>query len=153
METGNVPHKVVEAVSRNPASSVKVYAVKSLHDVGVIRHLEIGNGRLSEPLPLDVFRVVLAYRNAGVNDVGDSHHNFIDFLLELRLGDLKLLEPLSLIVYLLLDLFGLLAVSLCHKTAYLLGKAIALGSELIRLGYRGAILLVQLDDLVHEGKL
>ena len=153
METCNVTHEIIEAVSCNLSCSVKVDAVKTLHNIGVIGNLEVGNYRLTETLKLNIFAVVLTNGNGRVNDVGDSHHYLLDLFSKLGLLNFKLSKAVAEACYLSLDFLSLFLLALTHKSADLLGKLVSLSSQLISLLLCSTGLSVQVDYLVNKRKL
>ena len=51
------------------------------------------------------------------------------------------------------DRLGGILLGLAHQHAHLLGQAVAVRAELVRLGDGSPALAVQLNDLVHQGEL
>ena len=153
MQTGNITLQVVEAVAGGAACSIEVDAVERLHNINVIRNLEIRNDRIAKLLNLNVLGIVLADRNGRVNDVRDDHHTVLDFLSE---GLFVLLELGHLVghsLYLGLDLLSLFLLTLGHQTADLLGLLVALCTQLVTAGLGCTVLRVKLDDLVNHRDL
>ena len=119
--------------------------------------------RLAEALDLHVVAVVRADGHAGVDDVGDLEHQLPDLLRVLALQRLQLRQPLVVGLHLRhvgvdLGLDGLLLgalrlFQLPEQRAVGLAQLIARGAEIAGLLDRGAVRLVQLDDLVHHRQL
>ena len=102
MKSRDVAHQVVKAIACHPSGAVQINAVKALHDVGVVGDLEIRNYRLAVLLHLHVLAVVLSDGNAGIDDVGNGHHDLFDLLLEILLLLLQLGKAGGILVHLLL---------------------------------------------------
>ena len=83
MQSGNIAHQVIETVSGNLSGAVQINAVETLHDLGMVRDLEIRNYRLTESLDLHVLAVILSDGYAGIDDVRDGHHDLQDLLIQL----------------------------------------------------------------------
>ena len=153
MQPCDVSREIVEAVAACSASSVKVDAVQTLHDVNVVGNFKIGNNRLAETLYLNVLAVVLADGNGGVDDVRDDHHSLFDLFLQLALLHLELgqlfAEELDLSLYLL----GFLFQALGHKAADLFRECVSLCAVFVALGLGCAEFLIESNDLIDEGQL
>ena len=76
MNSGNIAHEIIESVARNTSCGVKVNAVETLHNIGVVRNFKIGNNRLAVFCDLNILAVILADGDARVNDIGNDHHYF-----------------------------------------------------------------------------
>ena len=81
MQSCNVSHQIVEAVSSNLSSALKINAVKAFHDICMIWNLKIRNDRLAKLLDLDVAGIVLADRYGWINDVWNVHHDLCNLFL------------------------------------------------------------------------
>ena len=75
MKSCDIAHQVIETISSYLSGTVQIDAVKFLHNLGVVRDLEIRYNRLAEALDLYVLAVVFTDRNTRINDVRDGHHN------------------------------------------------------------------------------
>ncbi len=81
-----------------------------------------------------------------------------DLLGQFRLQSLQLGQTvgvgldLGLGLLSLLELGGVL-LGLAHQDAHLLAEGVALGAQVLSLGNGGTVLAVQLQHLVHQGKL
>jgi len=158
VQAGDIAAKVIKAVAGNTARRVQIDAVKALHDLRVVGDLEIGHSRLAEALHLNIAAVVRADGNARIDHLRDDHHALGEFRLVLRLELFQLGQTCGLARDLGLDVLGLLQLGgvllrLSHQHADLLGKGVAVGAKLVRLGLRRAQLLIKLHHLVHEGEL
>ena len=153
VQTRDVAHQIIEAVTRNAACSVQIDTVEAFHDLRVIRNREIRNDRLAETLNLDVFAVVFADRHAGVDDIRDRHHDLEDLFVELLFlrfcGD----ELIGLCFDLCLDLLSLGLLTLTHQCTDLLGELISGSAQAVGLLLRSAFFGVQLDDFIDKRKL
>ena len=157
MQACHIAAEVVEAVAGGSAGCFLVDAGELLHDILVVRDLEIRYKRVAEALIFDIFGVVLTDRNGRVDDVRDDHHDLADLGLKLVLA---LSERLHLGVKLCLLLcnagFCLLRtcdLAACDPLADLLAQRLSLGTELVALLLCLTGLLVQLDDLVYQREL
>ena len=153
MQPRDVALEVVEAVAAGAPGGVEVDAVEALHDVHVIGNLKVRHDRLAEALVLDVLAVVPADRHGIVDDLRDDQHALADLrgarlLLLLQLGEL-VLHGLDL----LLGGLRLLALALCHHAADGLADLVALRAQIVGALNRGAVFLVQLDDLIDQREL
>ena len=153
MQTRNIALQIIEAVSAGAARGIEIDAVQALHDVDMVRNLPFGHDRLSEALVFNVFAVVLADRNGGIDDLRNHEHTlanlggvFFLILFQLRQLVLHLLD-------LRLDLLGFLALTFRHHAADLLAQLVALRTQVIRALNCLAVLLVQLQHLVDQRKL
>ena len=153
MESCDIADQIVKAVARDAARAVEVDAAEALHDLRVVRDLEIGNERLAEALDFDVLAVVLPYRYGRVDYVRDRHHYLSDALRELLFLLFESGESGGLLADLALRLLGLLALALRHQAADHLRDLVAVRAQLVRFLHYGAVRLVQRDDLVDERKL
>ena len=150
MEAGNVPGQIVKAVACHAARTVQVQSVQPLHYLGVIRYLKIRNLRLAEALQLDIAGVILADGYSLVNYIGDHQHDGADAFFQLLFLFFQFGQAGASGGDLLLYGVGLLALALSHERAYLLGETVAVCPKIVRLAYGGAVLPVQLNDLVHQ---
>ena len=150
VQARDVADEVVEAVAGHAAGAVQVDAAEALHDVGVVRDLEIGHEGLAETFQLDVFRVVLSDGHGGVDDVRDDHHSLQEFFLHADFLGGELVDARGVAGHFRLDLFGLIFLALPHQLADLLGDGLAFGAESFDLGLDLAVALVELQDLVDE---
>jgi len=82
VHTRNIAHQIVKSVSCHLACSIQINAVKTLHDLGVIRDLKIRNNRFAKLLDLHIAGIILADRYGRINDVRDRHHDLGNFLLK-----------------------------------------------------------------------
>ena len=158
VQARDVAEQVVEARAGDAARGVHVDAVEALHDLCVVGNFKIGDLRLAEALDLDIAAVVRADGDAGVDDVRDQQHDLVDLLLILLFELFKLGQAVGVRLDGRLDLFGLFELArvllrLTHQHADLLREGVAAGAQLARLGDGGAVLGVELDDLVDEGEL
>ncbi len=162
MEPGNVAHEVVEAVAGHATGGVHVHAVEALHDVGVIGDLKVGRLRLAEALDLHVAAVVRADGHAGVDHLGDDHHDLVQLLPGLLDPGVQQshaigvgLDGSIIRIDLCLDLglFGLIRAlfQLPVQRAVGLAELIALGLQGFGLGHGGALFRVQGNGFVHQG--
>ena len=102
--------------------------------------------------------VVGADGHAGVDHLGDRVHDLLNLGLQLGLLGFQLLQAVSLGGDLLLDFLGLgglagVLLSLAHQCADLLGQLVAVCAQVAGLADGGAVLGVELDDLIDEGQL
>ena len=158
VQARDVAEQVVEARAGDAARGVHVDAVEALHDLRVVGNFKIGDLRLAEALDLDVAAVVRADGDAGVDNVRNQQHDLVDLLLILLFELFKLGQAVGVRLDGRLDLFGLFELArvllrLTHQHADLLREGVAAGAQLARLGDGGAVLGVELDDLVDEGEL
>ena len=157
MQSCHITAQIIEACAGGLSSSRLVNAAEVLHNVLVVRDLEIRNDRFTKALDLDILAVVLADRHGGINDVRNDHHDLTDLRLKLVL---TLAERCHFLVdaciFLSNACLGLVRagnLAACDPLADLLGKALLLGSQVVALLLGVAELLVELDDLVNEGEL
>ena len=75
MKPGNIPHKIIEPIACHLPCCIQINAVKAFHNIRVIGNLKIRHYRISEFLNLYILAVILAYRHAGINDIGNGHHD------------------------------------------------------------------------------
>ena len=153
MQTRDVAHQIIEAVTRNAACSVQIDTVEAFHDLRVVRNREIRNDRLAETLNLDVFAIVFADRHAGVDDIRDRHHDLGDFLGKLLLLCLKLSQTSCILGYFCLYFLCFFLLSLCHQCTNLLGNLVFIGTKLICFCLCGTRLCVQFNHFINKWKL
>ena len=153
MKPRDVSHEVVESVSGDAARAVEIDAAQTLHDVGVIRYLEIRHDGLAETLDLDVFAVVPADGHAVIYYIRDREHNFADRCGKLGFLRLKLGKTLGSGIDLCFCRLCLILLALLHQRADLLREAVAVRAKLVRLGLRTAALDVELDHAIDKLKL
>ena len=150
MESCYVAHEIVEAVSGNSARRIKVYAMESFHNVGVIRNLKIGDHRVAEAFTFDIFAVVLADRYRFVDNVRYAHHYRLDFFLDLVFTGGKLVDFAAQFGRLYLHGFGFILFALRHKTADKLGGFVSFCSESFDLCLYCAVFRVESENLVNK---
>ena len=158
MQPCNIAHQIVEAVAGHPARGVHIHALEALHDLGVVGDVKVRDHGLAEALHLYVGGVVGADGDRGVDDVGDDQHDFADLLGQLCFLLLQLGQTVRVGLHLGLGLLGLLELAgvlfgLSHQHTHLLAQGVPGGTELLGLRNHGAVLLVQLQYLVHQGEL
>ena len=124
----------------------------------MIGYLKIGHNGLTEALDFDVMAVVRANGHGGVDYIGNVEHDGADACGVLLLKRFKLRKAVGVLLHLRLYRLGLrglgrILLRLPHEHAYLLGKRIAACTKLARLGYGRAVLLVQLQHLIHQRQL
>ena len=153
VKSREITHQIVKSVAGDLACAVQIYAVETLHDLRMVRYLEIGNHRLAELLYLYILGIVLAYRNRRINDVRNDHHILFDFLLQLSLQRLQFCKPCCYLCNSRLGSLCLVLHALGHELTYLLADPVLLGSEIVRLGLRLTRLGIQLDHLIDQREL
>ena len=75
MQSCNIAHEIIEAISGYLSCSIQINAVKGFHNIGVIRNLKIRNQRLAELFDLYVLAVIFSNGYTGIDDIGNGHHN------------------------------------------------------------------------------
>ena len=153
MQSCDVAHQVVETISGYLSCAVQVDAVEALHNLSVIRNLEIRYHRLAVALNLYVLAVVFTDRYTRIDDIRDGHHILQDLLIQFFLFLRKLCQTVCLCGYLLLDLFCLFLLALAHQRANLLGKLVTLCTQVICFLLSCSLLSVQRNDLVYQAQL
>ena len=131
MKSCNIAHQIIETVSGNSSCCIKIQSVKAFHYICMIRNLKIGNNRLSEFFDLYIACIILSYRNRGINDIGDNHHDLCDLFLEFFFHRLKLCKSLCKFCHFLLYSLCLFFLSLSHKSSDFLGDLVSLISQII----------------------
>ena len=63
MESCDIAEQIVEAIAGNAACRIHVDSMKLFHDLCMIRNRIIRDNRITEPLKLDILRVILADRD------------------------------------------------------------------------------------------
>ena len=158
VKSRDIAHQVIEAVAGDAPGAVQIDAVKSLHDLCVIRDLIGRNHRIAVFCQLYVAGIVGTDRYGGIDDIGDEHHILEDDLVGFLFDGIQLGQPVRHPVYLRLDridlrLLGGVLFGLPHQRADLLGELLALRAELVGLLLCFAALLVVLYYLIHHRKL
>ena len=158
VQAGNVAQQIVEAVAGNAACSIQVNAVKAFHDVNMVRDGIIRHNRIAKALYFHIAAVVRADGHTGVDHLRDGVHDVADLVLQLGFLGFQLFQAVSLCGHLLLDLLGFgglagVLFSLAHQHANLLGKLVAVGAQGVTLANGGAVLGIQIDDLVYQRQL
>ena len=75
MQSCNIPHQIIKSIACHSACSIQVDAVKTCHNIRMIGDLKVRNYRLAEPLNLHVLAVILSDGHAGIDDIGNGHHD------------------------------------------------------------------------------
>ena len=114
MKSCDVTHQVIETVTCNTSCSIKVYTMEFFHDLCMIRDLKIRYLGLTKTLNLNVFAVILTYRNRRIDDVRDDHHSLLNLFLKLSLLFIKSCQFISKLGNLFLSLFSLSLLALSH---------------------------------------
>ncbi len=112
----NITHKIIETVSRNTSCCIQVNTVEAFHDIRMIGYLKIGNHRLAVLCYLNVFRIILSYRNTGINDIRDRVHNLLYLFGNRSFRSFKLGKACSILCNLCLNLLGFFFFALFHKS-------------------------------------
>ena len=152
MQPGNIPHQVIEAIAAGLAGAVQINTIQPLHDVHMVRHLEIRHLGLAEALQLHILAVVLADGHTVINDVGDHQHPLADFRLQFFF---LLLQGCQFIRHggdLCLYLLGFFLLSLGHQAANLLGQGLALVPQAVSLLASFPVFLIEGNHLIHHGQ-
>ena len=164
VQPGDVAQQVVEAAAGHPSRRVQINAVKPLHDVGMIGHLEIGGLGIAEALHLHIAAVIGADGDAFVDDLRDHQHDLVESGLGLLLLGLQCAHAVGVgldggVIGVdlglnggLLRLVGAL-LQLAEQGAVGLGQLVALGLQCFAVSDGLAALGVQGDGLVHQGQL
>ena len=116
----------------------------------MIGYFKIGYERLAEFFYFNVFAVVLAYRNAVINDVGNNHHYFFDFLFEFSFEGFHFGEFVAEFSNFCLSLFSLIFKTLSHKTADFLASHLADVSEAVTFCFSFPEFFIEFKNLVNE---
>ena len=148
MQPRDIAHQVIEAVSGDLARCVEVDAVERLHDVRVVRDLEIRDNRLAEALDFDVLRIVFSDRDRRVDDVRDEHHLMQQFFLDLLLFCRQFIDAALVLGDFRLHGLGFFLLSLRHQCADLFRDLIMICSAVLNFDLDLAVLLIQCDDFV-----
>ena len=152
------PLAAAKAVAGNAACSIQVNAVKAFHDVNMVRDGIIRHNGIAKALYFHIAAVVRADGHTGVDHLRDGVHDVADLVLQLGFLGFQLFQAVSLCGHLLLDLLGFgglagVLFSLAHQHANLLGKLVAVGAQGVTLANGGAVLGIQIDDLVYQRQL
>ena len=150
MDPRDIAHQVVEAVAGDAPRAVEVDTRETLHNVGMIRDLEIGNDGFAELLALDVLAVVTTHRDRRIDDVRNGHHVALDLLFEFGALGFERGKARRLLRDLLLRRLGFLALPLPHQHADLFRDPVAVGADIVALFLRGSAARVEFDHLVDE---
>ena len=153
VHTGNITHKIIEALAGNLSGGFFVNAVKFRHNIGMVGNFKIRVGLFTELLYLNVLAVILSYGNGGVYNVRNLHHKGFYLCFKLVFLRFKLRKALCLFGNKLLHLHGFLFFALSHKNADFLAHFVSVCAKLAGLRIGGALLLVKEDNLIHHGNL
>ena len=129
VKSGDIPHQIIEAVSRYFSCTVKINTIKGLHDICVIRDLKIRNCRLTKSLDLYVLTVVFPDRHRRINDIWNRHHNLFDLFFYFFLLCGKLVDSSCAFCHLFLKCFCFFKFLLSHHGANFFGGFIFLSSK------------------------
>ena len=149
VESCNIPHQVVKAVSGNLSGAVQIDSVKALHNLCMVWNLKIRHNRLAVLLNLHILAVILSDRNRRIDNVRDRHHDLCDSLGELLLLLLKLSQTCRVLAHLLFELLGLLFLSLSHHGADLFCNLVLSCAQIVCLLLGSAVFRIQGNHLVH----
>ena len=164
MQPGDIAQQIVEAAAGHTACRVQINAVKPLHNVSVVGHLEIRGFWLAEALHLHVAAVVGADGYAFVDDLGDHQHDLVKGGLGLLLLSLQRGHTVGVgldggVIGVDLGLNGGLfrlvgaLFQLAEQRAVGLGQLVALGLQGLAVGDGLTALGVQRNGLVHQRQL
>ena len=162
VQTGDVPHEIVEAVSGGSSGGIHVDAVEALHNFRMIRNLIIRHNGLPEAFDLDVEAVVRSEGNGGVNDIRNEKHAPVDLIGILFFQLFQLCKALVIgldggHVGVNLGLNGSFLffrgfLQLSEERAVCLAQFFLLSAQFACFGNGGAVFGIQLNDLVHQRK-
>ena len=152
MQAGDVAGQIVKSLSARAPCAVDIDAVEFFEDIEMIGHLEIGRHGLQKALALDILAVVFADGRIFGNDVGNVHHDGLEFFGDLFRFTFDRLKPLGVRIDFRLYLFGLFGLFFAHELSDLFGEGVAGSAELVSLRLKGAALAVELERAVYEGK-
>ena len=153
MKPGNIPHQIVETIPGHFPGAVEVNTVKALHNIRVVGDFKIRDRRLPILLNLHVLTVIPADGHAGINYVGNAHHDRYNLFSQLLFLLLQPCKARGVLRHLLFKRLCLLFLSLAHQRADLLGYLIFPGAQIIRFLFHRPVLYIQLNDLIHQAKL
>ena len=119
----------------------------------MVRDLKIRDHRLSVFLDLHILGIVFSNGNAGIDDIGNGHHDLFDPGFQILLLLLQLCQMIRGFCHLLLHFLGLFLLSLAHQSSDLLGDLVSAGSQVIGLFLYFSVFFVQGDHFVHQWQL
>ncbi len=153
MEPGYVSLEIIETVSAGPSGGIKIDAVKSFHDINVIRDLIIRNNGIAESFDLDILTVIFSYRDTVIDDLGNDHHAFADLFFQSSFALFQCFELFGDGCNLFLYFLSFLSLSLSHESADLLAYLVALASEFVAARAGISELPVEVKDLIDQNQL
>ena len=163
VQTGDVSHEIIEAVSGGSAGGIHVNAVEAFHDLGMIGNLIVRHHRVAEALNFDVAAVIRSERNGGIDDIRNEEHALVNLIGIFRFQLLQLRQTLVIgfdSSHVRVD-FGLdgglfLFRGLFHlseERTVCLAQFVFLGAQVAGFGNGGAVFRIQVNDLVHQREL
>ena len=82
MKSCNIAHKIIETITCNLSSRIKVNTIKLLHNLCMIRYFKIWNYWFTELFNLYIFTVIFTYWYWWINNVRNCHHNLSNFFIK-----------------------------------------------------------------------
>ena len=153
MQSCDITHEIIKSVSCHVSRRIQINPVKPLHNLCMIRNFKIRHYRLTKPLNLHIFTVILTDRHAGIDDIGDHHHPVIDLFRQLCLFLLQQCQFLGISGDLCFQCLGILFPALPHKRSDLFGIFLSQGTEIIRSLLSLAAFFIKSNNLIYHCQL
>ena len=155
VQTGHIAHQIVKSVAGNAPCGIHIHSIELFHDLGVIGNLKIGHFRLSEALHFHSIAVIRPQRHGRIDHIRNLQHNRVNFIGQFSFHDFQSSQPVSICLYQRLNFFrlfqfGRILFCLPHQHTDLFGELIAACTQIACLADSGAVLRIQLQNLIHQ---
>ncbi len=153
MKPCHIPHQIIKAVPCYLPCRINIKPLKAFHNLCMVRDFKIWHNRFAKLFNLNIFTVIFANWNARVDNIGDYHHNFPDFFLQILFLGRKFLQTLCILRHLSLFCFCLFLFPLPHQSADFFRNLFARCTEPICFLLRFARHSIKLNYFIHQRKL
>ena len=150
MQAGNIAAQIIETITAGLSSRINVNSVQVFHDVNVIRNREIRNNRFAKAFYFHIFAVVLANRNAFINDVRDNEHSLPNFCFQFGFFLFEFVQLCTDGSHFLLHRFCFVLFALSHQCTDFLADGLSLVPEVVTSHLGFPELLVQIQHFIYQ---
>ena len=152
MQTGNIPRKVIEPLSRRTASGIHVDTVQIFQNIQMVRDFKIRFFGFAKTLQFHVFAVVFAQRHVVGDNIGNGHHRLFERRIHFFRFFFNSNKPFCARFYLRFHFFRFVFFAFLHQHTHLFGKGIARSAQSVAFRNQRAATGIQCQRFVHKGQ-
>ncbi len=153
MQSRDIAHQIIEAVSGDASGGIQINAGKAFHDLGVVGDRIIRYNGLAVTFYFHVLGIVFPDRDGRIDHLGDDHHLCFDLFFDFLLSGGQFIDPVGILRDLCLDSLGFFLLPLLHEAADLLAELVAVCTQRFHFTLDLAVLAVECDDFIDQRKL